>query len=370
MGFARQKSESPQGGGSIRSAVPRAMRPTWRVMLPAGIALPIGVSLLLHSGGAAWLWLTPRYASVPATSTPRERTELVLTLTDPPVVPTIPAEPAPLPQEEQPPAPEVPAPEIPAPVVLETAPAPVPRQEPIIREVIEPPPPPPPAPSPALKAPPDEPKAPTIFAGVQAKRALRVVYVIDGSGPMTSSLPFVVGELQRSIDALRLDQSFQVVLFREPVGAAPGGSDACEVFSPSGGGTSGLVHATPEIRRQLGAWLAGIRPQGRSNPEAGLRRALELQPELVFLLSRSIKRSGPSTAPLKATVLADLDRLNPRSAATGLRPVVIKTIQFIEDDPSGLLQSIADSHGDGPGSYRLVRIEDISRPRRERAGAR
>jgi len=335
-------------------------------MLPAGLVLPVGVSLLVHSGGAAWLWFAPRHTPASSVNTPRERTELVLTLTDPPAMP---AEPVPPPLEEHQPAPEAPSPETQA-AVLETAPVPEPRQEPIIREVTETPPPPRPAPSLIAKASPDEAKAPTIFAGVQAKRAMRVVYVIDGSGPMTSSLPFVVGELQRSIDALGSDQSFQVVLFREPVGAAPGGADASEVFSPSTGGSAGLVHATPEIRRELGAWLAGIRPQGRSNPEAGLRRALELQPELVFLLSRSIKRSGPSTAPLKATVLADLDRLNPRSAATGLRPVVIKTIQFIEDDPSGLLQSIADAHGDGPGSYRLVRIEDIARPRRDRAGAR
>jgi hypothetical protein len=35
--------------------------------------------------------------------------------------------------------------------------------------------------------------------------------------------------------------------------------------------------------------------------------------------------------------------------------VVIKALQFIEDDPTGTMRAIADLHGDGEGSYRIVK---------------
>ena len=35
--------------------------------------------------------------------------------------------------------------------------------------------------------------------------------------------------------------------------------------------------------------------------------------------------------------------------------IVIKALQFIDPDPTGMLQQIGAAHGDGPGSYTVVR---------------
>lgn len=191
-----------------------------------------------------------------------------------------------------------------------------------------------------------------VFAGVQARRASRIVYAVDASGAMASSLPFVLDEVMRSVNRLQPTQSFQVVLFRE----SPDGSPAMSplIFSDR------LTPATEENRSRLAAWLSAAEPAGKSNPLSGLEPALSFDPDLIFLLTRSIKRSGPQTewGPGNRAVLQRLEQLNPRDASNN-RKVVIKTIQFLDADPTGLLQSIADSHGDGPGSSRTLTLEEL-----------
>lgn len=191
-----------------------------------------------------------------------------------------------------------------------------------------------------------------LFAGVRAKGASRIVYAVDASGAMASSLPFVLDEVMRSVNRLAPSQKFQVVLFRE---------------SPDGSGSLGplifastLVPATDENRSKLAAWLHSAQPAGRSNPLSGLEPALSYEPDLIFLLTRSIKRSGPQAdwGPGNRAVLQRLEQLNPRDTRNARR-VVIKTIQFLDADPTGLLQAIADSHGDGSGSSRTLKLEDL-----------
>jgi hypothetical protein len=213
----------------------------------------------------------------------------------------------------------------------------------------------------SVESPPPAPPPPSavLFAGVQADPAATVVYVVDGSGPMASSLPFVFAELERSVRRLSPAQRFGVIVFRDPPEGAAGIS-AVERYQPSG--RLGVVEATDLHKAGLSAWLRTIRPAGRSDPVRGLRAALELKPDLIMLLSRTIPRSGPGAeagAQIRG-ILAELDRLNPASRITHQRPTVIKTIQFIDDDPSGLLQAIAAAHGDGPRSYRLVSLDDLN----------
>jgi hypothetical protein len=197
------------------------------------------------------------------------------------------------------------------------------------------------------------------FAGLRARRAASVVFVVDASGSMVTSLPLVLADLSRSIAALTPRQRFQVVLFREPVS---GGGARTEMFGIEG---MGLVRARARTRADVSAWLGSVAAGGRSNPMDGLRAALALRPDVVFVLARSYRRGGGAEeaqwgAPL-AGVLAELDRLNPRTAATGARRTVIKAIQFIDDDPSGVLRAIAEAHGDGEGSYRVLTLEEIAR---------
>lgn len=205
------------------------------------------------------------------------------------------------------------------------------------------------------------PTAGATFAGAKAERAASVVYVVDASGAMVSSMKFVLDELERSVKRLAPEQKFQIVLFREPLPGETG--RPYEIFRGSSGRHSGLVPATALNKAAAAEWIRTVRPSGRSDPEAGLVRALELRPDVIFLLSRSIRRSNGEGAGVwgrgREGILAELERLNPRDGTTGQRPVVIKTIQFVEEDPTGTMQAIGARHGDGPDSYRVLTLAEL-----------
>jgi hypothetical protein len=177
---------------------------------------------------------------------------------------------------------------------------------------------------------------------------------------MVTSLPFVIAEVERSVSRLAPTQKFGVVLFRRPPSGEPDDASPAdtEVFAPI------LVRATPSAREKLREWLADARPSGRSAPLPGLERALQYQPDAVFLLSRSIERSNGAAWDLGlAPTLARIDELNP--AIGDRRHVLIQTIQFLDDDPTGILQEIGRVHGSHPGAdgsalagYRLIRRGD------------
>ncbi len=197
------------------------------------------------------------------------------------------------------------------------------------------------------------------FAGLGSARALRVVYVVDASGAMVTSLKFVLPELERSIGALAPAQEFQVVFFRSR-GGARGGS-GYDAYATGEGAKPGLVRATAEARAGASSWARGMMPSGRSVPLEGLRAALAMKPDVVFLLARSIRRSGAEEGWGGGVeeILRELEALNPRDAKTGRRAVVIKTIQFIDDDPSGVMQAIGREHGDDDRSYRILTLEEL-----------
>lgn len=193
------------------------------------------------------------------------------------------------------------------------------------------------------------------FAGVNVQVAHRVVYAVDVSGAMAQCLDSVLLELRRSIARLDREQQFQIVFFREDLSGA-----TRVVAIDDAGGRATLLSASPEVKQRVDQLLRSARPLGRSAPLAGLKRALEFGPDVVFLLTSNIRRSDTGQGD-NARTLRLIDDLNPRSRITGRRPVVIKTLQFVEDDPTGLMQAIAEAHGDGPGSYTLLRIADIER---------
>jgi hypothetical protein len=194
------------------------------------------------------------------------------------------------------------------------------------------------------------------FAGVQARAATRIVYAVDASGAMVHTMSFVLDELSRSIGRLQPTQSFQILLVSDTPGAPTTRSP------PIDPDDDGLIRATSRHKAAARDWLATVVAGGRSSPLAGLDAALRLDPDLVFLLARGIQRTGTDDAALNANAgatLARLDALNPLDPATGDRPAVIKTLQFIEPDPTGLLTRIARVHGDGEGSTRLITPEDM-----------
>lgn len=389
---SRSLAQQPREPLRARSA--RSWKKSWWVL---AIGVPAALSLAVHAGLAiavryyAWFETSPpRLTDVPVTET-----QLTFDATPDPALTPDPL-PEPLPQA----VPEPPA----EPVVEQVAQVetlkesdPAPRPEPIAAALDTKPAKPsdlnlapatrlpalaktklslaPKAvPAPPAAPPPLAPAAPAkaTFAGVKADRAERVVYVVDASGAMTTSLTFVMNALARSIGELDESQQFQVILFRDPPpsggdgsGGSGGGSGASsngfEIFSPPGARVAGLLRANDTNKDAVRGWLRSVRPLGRSAPLPGLRAALALKPQLVFLLTRSITRSGstPQWGSGNESVLKTLDELNPHDRVTGRRAVTVKTIQFLDDDPSGLLRSIAEQHGDGPGSYTLRTIGDL-----------
>jgi hypothetical protein len=201
--------------------------------------------------------------------------------------------------------------------------------------------------APTPEVPPQPRAMPASIAGVAADRAERLVYAIDASGAMTTTLPYVKDQLLESVSRLDASQKFQVLVFRQLPGST---KTEIKRFDDAS-----FVSANPQSKARLGAWLADIQPRGRSQPLAGLRESLGLHPDLIFLLTRSIRRSGQDSSwgeGTKAT-LTELESLNPLGSE-GKRVAVIKALQFIDNDPTGMLQEIAARHGDGPGSYRVI----------------
>lgn len=192
------------------------------------------------------------------------------------------------------------------------------------------------------------------FAGVLGTPARRVVYLIDGSGAMAQALRYVRSELIRSVGRLRRDQSFTVIVYRQPVGETIATLDHFALAQ----GNPVLVHATGDVKQQLVSWLDNVSPSGKSDPIAGLRAALQMQPDLVFVLAKGIQRSVNFDAEAyNQELLRELDTLNPMRGT--VRTTRIKTIQFLDDDPSGLMQAIAKAHGDDDKSYRLVTRREV-----------
>ncbi|CAG0952539.1 hypothetical protein PHYC_00279 [Phycisphaerales bacterium] len=318
----------------------------------------VGASLVVHAAllyGIASVTILDHHPRRPDRLTDAPATSLTLAAPAP-VVPEPPPPPEPEPPQAAPPQP-APEPDIPPPAPVK-APTPAPAS---VTLALQPPPAPPPVresrPEPP-KAPPAEPPAlPASFAGVEAARARRIVYVIDASAAMIPTFPFLKAELARSIERLDPTQSFQIVAYRQrpPVN---GQESAPEVRRMEPRREFAL--ATSEARARAESWLAKLQPSGSSVPLPGLRAALELKPDLVFLLTTSIPRSVTQWGVGTEATLASLDVLNPVDRVTGQRPAVIKTITFLHEDGTGLLPAIANAHGDGEGSYRVLSIDQAA----------
>ncbi|MAO20098.1 MAG: hypothetical protein CMJ35_12280 [Phycisphaerae bacterium] len=188
------------------------------------------------------------------------------------------------------------------------------------------------------------------FAGVQSKAARTLVYVIDGSGATANSFAYLQTQLMRSIDRLSPTQRFQVVLFRES-------DDSQYTLAPINGDR--LARATPEHKQAVADWLDTVSARGRSNPLEGLKGALALKPDLVLLITRSIQRTEMGWAQGQREILQTLNQLNPRDELSGVRNTVIKCVQLLDDDPTGIMKAIGTMHGDGSDDYRVVRYEEL-----------
>ncbi len=196
------------------------------------------------------------------------------------------------------------------------------------------------------------------FSGLGASDARDIVYVVDASGSMITSLPDVLNELRRSIARLHPVQRFQVLLIQSPRDPASKESAFTWTTVPPGLKRPVLIDATRANKQAVYDWLNTIPAQRASNIIPALEAALRLRPDAVFLLSSG----GTDPALLGMSpdaALSRLDQLNPRHAS-GDRSVVIRTIQVLEADPIDLLRRIAQAHG-GESGYKFISRDEIAR---------
>lgn len=169
--------------------------------------------------------------------------------------------------------------------------------------------------------------------------AKRIAYIIDASGSLLDSMPFVINEIKRSVSELSDKQSFTIIFFQ--------GERAIEVPP------NGLKKATSDLKQRVIDWIdldsGNVIPKGRSNPVKAIQLALRYKPQLVFLLSDNITGHGKYET--------NQDRLVKEIKKANSGNTKINTIQFLYADPLsrvGLkptLELISESTG---GIYKFV----------------
>lgn len=163
--------------------------------------------------------------------------------------------------------------------------------------------------------------------GGSARGVKSIVYVVDRSGSMLDTFGHVRGELRRSISGLRRSQKFHVIFFSsgEPVESPP----------------RKLVSAIEARKSEFFDFLQNVLPQGSTHPEAAMRRALALEPDLIYFLTDGEFDWG---------LLGKLNEWNQS------RRVRIYTIAFFDAAGATLLEHIAREH---KGEFRFVSEHDL-----------
>lgn len=155
--------------------------------------------------------------------------------------------------------------------------------------------------------------------------AERIVFVCERSGSITDTMMYVKWELKRSLTALKPEQQFAVLFMSSgpPVEMAP----------------KGLVPATSENKTKAADFIDSIVPTGQTSPGPALERALELKPEVIYVLT---------DGEVDKKTLDQVAKLNRDKA------VRIHAIQFLYDAPLGLMRDLAKENG---GRFFLVTDE-------------
>lgn len=167
------------------------------------------------------------------------------------------------------------------------------------------------------------------FFGVTAAApgARSIVYVVDRSGSMVDTFNRVRVELKRSISALRRSQKFHVVFFNaaEPLENPP----------------QRPVSAIPAHKEQFFTFLESVTPTGGTKPARALRKALALEPDILYFLSDGI---------FDSELLDKLDEWNRE------RRTRIYTIAYLDQGGRKLLETIAREHN---GEFKFVSEDDL-----------
>lgn len=160
------------------------------------------------------------------------------------------------------------------------------------------------------------------FFGVKSK-GRKFVYIVDCSGSMFGQ-PFQKAcyELSESITRLKPNQSMYVFFFDD-------------IAYPMLGNERQLMKATPANVKKVQEWINQVHGGGGTNPREAILDALELRPDVIYLLTDGAFDPGV------------VDEVRQRNKYK----VVINTIGFMNRGGEPLLQKIAKENR---GDYRFV----------------
>jgi hypothetical protein len=158
--------------------------------------------------------------------------------------------------------------------------------------------------------------------------AQSVVFVLDATQSMNLKHDSIAKtrfgkmklELRNAVGRMNKDLSFYIIFF-----------NTGPILMPS----RTLQAATPENQKEFLTWTAGVRAQGSTDPRQALLAAMELRPDVIFLLT---------DGDFERDVRRDLRRLKQDH-------VVINTIGFGDSAASDILKDIAKANR---GTYRYI----------------
>jgi len=169
--------------------------------------------------------------------------------------------------------------------------------------------------------------------------ARKIAYLVDASGSLIDTLPFVIRELKRSINELSEKQQFTIFFFQA--------GEAIEVPPRR------WKRATAEMKSEVADWISleagNIVPRGATTPIPAVKAVMRYNPELLFILSDNITGQGRYEVDQRK-LLELLDKHNPD------RQMKVNCIQFLYPDPLNTLKTIAEEHG---GNYTFVKESDL-----------
>lgn len=198
-------------------------------------------------------------------------------------------------------------------------------------------------PAAAAALPPRE-RAPALGMMGVASDVPSVVYVIDASGSLIDTLPFVIHELRMAIHELRADQRFTALFY----------NDEQIIEMPPAGLALADDAGKAAALRWLDSSYSVVVPMGGAHPEAVFARARSLEPHTVMMLSDQIEGVGHRRL--------DADAMQEQVRKFADAGIVVHTLQWLYPDPvqgfggTPALKLIAEGTG---GTYRFISARDL-----------
>lgn len=167
-------------------------------------------------------------------------------------------------------------------------------------------------------------------SGPGPKAACRkIVFLVDASGSLVDTMPFVVQDLGRMLDGgLNERCSFNIVFFSgRQMNAALGARDGVAVLFPGGPVKATAAHCVKAID-----WIGRIEAGGSGDALAALNRALEMDPDQIHVLSDNITGAGRWEMHQDRFMAAFGQAYAKAVARRQGVPIAFKTYQFVYPD--------------------------------------